>query len=163
MSDERTDWIKALVNEAKARQDAADSHARLADKIRSETQSLLHQILEAVRRDVKRLNDELYHANIIAISEVSSTGFTIHKEYTPANSMSVEVKPEDHALEYTQTIYGDSNFQRSTNHTEKIDIVVGQDINDLRFMRGQHLLSFDDISRMLIVPVVRAGDNEQES
>jgi hypothetical protein len=161
MSNERTDWIKNLIDEAKARKDAADSYDRLTYKIIDEAQNLLNQILEAVRRDIKRLNDELYHATIIAISGVSSTGFTIHKEYTPANSMSVELNPEDHALEYTHTVYSDSSMRGFKKQTEKIEIIAGRDINDLRFMRGSNLFSFDDISRTVLTPVVREGEREE--
>ena len=157
MSAEDKDWIQKLVKEDRARQEAAASHARLSDKIKEEAPNLLKSILEAVRRDVERLNKELYGHKVLKINEVSDRLFIIERITAPEPYMSVSIAHDEHALEYDLTIRRDPDSMYSEKEPERITIGPGQDINDLRFIKGNKLLSVDTISRLLIEPVVRAG------
>ncbi len=162
MSAEDKDWIQKLVEEDRAIKEAAASRARLSDKIREEAPNLIKKILEAVRRDVERINTELYGRKLIKVGEVSDRVFLIERNIAPAARMSVSIDPDEHALEYDLIIQQDRDSLPSEEQPGKITIGPGQDINDLRFIKGNNLLSVDSISRLLIEPVVRAGGLGQE-
>lgn len=158
---ENQDWIQRLIEEKREREEAVASRGRLADKIRSDAGTLTGRIREAVRRDVERLNREFYGFTALEITEVSDTGFAIEQlRQLPHATMRMRLWSNEHALRYTLSVQDSPGSHPAEREPESIQIIVGQNLDHLRFSKGNKSLSPDDVSRMLLEPVVsvRAAD-----
>ncbi len=164
MTTENRDWIQQLVVERKEREYQAESRARLSRAIQAEAPAILESLRRAVARDVARINDEFYGKDVLVLKAgvAGDSDFIVDKITLPAASVFVKIKPYEHTLEYILKTQATHLSHPSKGPTESIEIIAGDDINELRFRKGDKVLSLDAISQRLIEPVVRADQDLTE-
>lgn len=135
------DWVAELAKAAEARRDYLEKVEELAPTV-------WQKVLSAVGRDVSRINSEIYNGrSVFEVSEEDedSYSFTIEHNYLN-HEVEVSLLIEDGVLEYTF---------RPSIQSEQIRFFLDKE-NGLNFIEGSRMVSFDEISRRLLEPIIRA-------